>query len=48
MKQDDIFCEHCDVVLDLHVDGVEEPWNCETAARKAEIMMDFFSIFRRA
>lgn len=43
----DTFCEHCDVVLDLHAIGGEEPWDCENAIRKAEIMADFFSIFRR-
>lgn len=43
---EDPFCEHCGIVLSLHVDGGKEPWDCEVAEQKVQLMNKFFRGFR--
>ena len=40
---DDIFCDRCGVVLDLHPYGVspDEDWECDVADRKADLLSRF-------
>ncbi len=44
---DDRFCEHCEVVLELHsFPDDPTPEDCEHAGNKADLMAGFFGAFR--